>query len=171
MGIKAELIRVVSSVLKRFPGSPAAQAIVSGKGAGGVNIEAEAYQPHGVFGRPPANTNAVFIPVGDSKRMGVVFGLANYNFGINIEQGELMLYSTTTDGKSIKSRLQLTKDGDIYLNGADRRLVTYDELNTALQGLVSALNAHVHPSTGAPPATPMTLDISNSRTITIRTGG
>lgn len=68
------------------------------------------------------------------------------------------------------------KDGKIELNGNSKQFVTWAELNTALQTFMNALNTHTHSNgnegspTGAP-IVPMTLDITNSKTTTIVTGG
>lgn len=65
----------------------------------------------------------------------------------------------------------------LNLNGDSKAFVTYAELDTALQSLVSAINSHVHAGvqTGggatAPPTAPMSLDISASETQTVKTGG
>lgn len=171
MGMMAELVRVVSTALKRLEGSPATQSIVSAKGLGGANVQAEVYHPSGLFSRPPANTRGVFVPIGNSRRLGVVLGLANYNITINIYQGEVCIYSTTPDGKTIKATALFTKEGEIHLNGSTKSFVTHDELNSALQTFINALNLHVHPSTGAPPATPMSINIAAAKTTTIKTGG
>ena len=64
---------------------------------------------------------------------------------------------------------------EIHLNGDGKRLVTWDELNTALQGLVTALGTHVHPTaavgTPSPPSAPLSLDLSAAKTTTVKTGG
>ena len=70
----------------------------------------------------------------------------------------------------------VVKDGKIELNGNSKQFVTWAELNTALQGLISALNSHTHSNgnegspTGAP-IVPLSLDISDAKTKTIVTGG
>ena len=72
--------------------------------------------------------------------------------------------------------IQLTDEGDIYLNGKSKAFVTYDELDSALQSLVTSLNSHTHSNgnegspTGAP-ITSLSLDISSSKTTTVLTGG
>lgn len=60
----------------------------------------------------------------------------------------------------------------VYLNGKSKEFVTWDELNSALQGFVAVFNAHVHASGGTgTPVTPASLDISASKTTTVLTGG
>ena len=64
---------------------------------------------------------------------------------------------------------------EIDLNGNSKSFVTYGELNTALQLLITALNSHIHidpiSGTTGTPVTPVSLDISASETSTIKTGG
>jgi len=90
--------------------------------------------------------------------------------------GEKRVYSTDSDGAK-QAEITLTADGNIHLNGDGKRLVTYAELDTALQGLIDYINAHTHSgvssggSTSGPPATPATLDISASETQTLMTDG
>jgi hypothetical protein len=73
-------------------------------------------------------------------------------------------------------KIQFTDDGNIELNGNSKSFVTHDELNTALQNFISALNTHTHSNgnngspTGAP-LTSMSIDLSNCKTTTILTGG
>lgn len=66
-------------------------------------------------------------------------------------------------------------DSTVELNGNSKSLVTWAELNTALQALVTAINEHIHPDpisgvTGTP-AAPLSIDISASKTEKIVTGG
>lgn len=78
---------------------------------------------------------------------------------------------------SSNSAMEIINDGgNIELNGNNKSFVTYTELDSALTGLKNQLNAHVHTSAapGSPtsvPTVPMTLDISASKTQTIKTGG
>jgi hypothetical protein len=82
-----------------------------------------------------------------------------------------------------KAVVLLDKDGNISLNGDGKRLVTYAELNQALQQLWSAIKGHTHAVAGVSSGTsaavaapssalaPVTLDISAAKTQTLRTGG
>lgn len=86
------------------------------------------------------------------------------------------LWSFKNIPDSEKSTIIIDDDGNVELNGGGKRLVTHAELDTALQTFMLALNAHIHtgvttgPGSSGPPA-PMTLDISSSKTETIRTDG
>lgn len=69
----------------------------------------------------------------------------------------------------------INPDG-IELNGNSKTFVTHAELDTALQTFITALNLHVHTSAtaGSPtsaPTAPMSLDITNAKTTTVKTGG
>lgn len=87
--------------------------------------------------------------------------------------------ATTLSGKTltIDESDKITVDGSaIELNGNSKLFVTHAELNTALQLFITALNLHTHTSAASgsptsPPVAPMTLDITNAKTTTIKTGG
>lgn len=88
-----------------------------------------------------------------------------------------------------KAEIFLKDDGNIQingqtiqLNGSSKRFVTWDELNTALQSMVTAINTwastHVHagvmpgPSSTSPaPGPGLSLDISAAKTTSLETGG
>ena len=78
------------------------------------------------------------------------------------------------DASSGTAKIDATK---IELNGNSKQFVTWMELNTALQTLVSQINAHVHqvPEPVAAPckpiSSPLTIDISTAKTTTVVTGG
>lgn len=60
----------------------------------------------------------------------------------------------------------------IELNGNSKSFVTYSELNSALQSLVSSINTAIGTKQDGPGATPsLTLDISSAETSSIKTGG
>jgi hypothetical protein len=87
---------------------------------------------------------------------------------INIESEKQIELKSTAETKVTASKVEL--------NGNSKAFVTHDELTTALNIFLLALNAHVHTSAapGSPttsPVTPMTLDISLAATTTIKTGG
>jgi hypothetical protein len=70
--------------------------------------------------------------------------------------------------------LNLTDDGKIELNGKTKPLVTYDELNMALQAYNANVIAAITASIGNTAPTPATLpapDISAGRTTKVLTGG
>ena len=100
----------------------------------------------------------------------------------SLKPGEKRVYSRNADG-SKAADIFLDGDGNIEMNGEDKRFVTYAELNQELQRIWAAVKAHTHvvpgvmsgpAATNASPSAdlaPVTLDISASETKTIKTGG
>jgi hypothetical protein len=170
MGMISELFRVVSTSLKTLNGAPGRQIVATGKGLGAIDVQAEAYNPAGVFARAPAGSRALMLPIAGGKTRAII-GMVNYQLTLDIGEGETLIYSTTPDGKTLKAQIKLDASGNISLNGDSKKLVTHAELNTALQNFITALNLHVHGSAGTPPVTPMSLNIGSSQTTTIKTGG
>jgi hypothetical protein len=74
------------------------------------------------------------------------------------------------------AKIQLTDDGKIKINGDSKQLVTYAELASALNTFLQSLNSHTHSNgnNGSPTGAPivsMSLDISESKTTSVLTGG
>jgi hypothetical protein len=67
----------------------------------------------------------------------------------------------------------IDSSGNINLNGNSKSFVTYTELNTALQNMLTLLNADIVKANGqgGTATGTTTLDISSAETITILTGG
>lgn len=171
MGI-AELFRITGSTYKRWRSAPGDSVIVVGEGLGKQTIEAELYQPAGFMGRPPKGARGVFLPLGKGRRYGVLIATQNYQLTIDISGGETVMFSTSLDGKELRAQIKLDNFGDIHLNGSSKYLVTYDALNTALQGFKTAINAALATKVdGGGSAGTLTLNISAAQTQTVRTGG
>jgi len=171
MGVIAELVRVASTSLKKWHAAPGTAIVITGKGLGGAAIETEIAHPPGIFGRPPKDFHGVFLPVGRGRRYGVIVAGLNYSLNINISAGETAVYSTDANG-TVKARIDLDASGNIKLNGATKRLVTYGELNTALGVFLTALNLKFATKLdGGGAAGGLSLDISAAETSTVQTGG
>lgn len=173
MGLLAELLKVNASRIAVRNAAPGQQIVVTGTGLGGVSAEAEVYHPHGIFSRPPKGSKVVVIPLAGGKTRVAISGV---NYQIEIAwtlAGETVIYSTNAAGDTVKAQIYLDKDGNILLNGSSKRLVTADELQSALSTLCATLAAHVHPSTGvvSPGLVGLACDISAAKTTTIKTGG
>lgn len=73
--------------------------------------------------------------------------------------------------------LELKSNGNLELNGNTKHLVTWEQLdaaiNTAVTGFISQLNLHTHPTAASgppsPPTVSMTLDISTAKTTSVLT--
>ena len=173
MGRIAEIIGSVFKVRSKAPGKAIILKIVS---AGGARRTAEMYHPPGISSRPTNGDRCIEIPVG---RSGTRVIVASHNYRVEVEPqaGETIIYSTNTAGDAVQSKIKLDSNGNIELNGDSKRFVTYSELNSALQDLVTYINGHAHTGvttgggTSGTPATPTSLDISAAETETIKTGG
>ena len=165
--------KITSTEYKRKGSNPGKSLIIKTLAAGNQERETELYNVPGIASGPTPNDIAVEVPSGTSGRIAVA--TQNYRLEIEVTPGQTKVYSTSTDGATLKSTIILDVDGNISLNGDTKKFVTHAELDTALQLFITSLNAHVHPdpssgSTGTP-VPPMTLDISASETTTIKTGG
>ena len=89
----------------------------------------------------------------------------------------VIVYDDESKELSITGPAKILVTGDaIELNGDSKKFVTHAELSTELQAFINTLMLHVHTSSApgsptTPPTSPITLDISNSATTTIKTGG
>jgi phage gp45-like len=171
-----ELVKITDSDIRALRNAPGPTVVVKGVGLGGVTREASLYQQHGFRSRPVAGTRGVFVPFGSGSREGVIIATENYTLDITLDVGGAAIYSTNAAG-DVQAEIKLRADGSIELNGDSKRLVTYGELNTAIQTFITALNLHVHSGgtlplglTGAP-TVPASLNISASQTSTLKTGG
>jgi len=195
MGLMTTLLKLTGGKLDTRGNAPGKSAIATGEGMDGQTITTEVYQSPGVFGLPPEGLRAVWIPIGNSGRYGLALATHNYQIEIDVGgAGGMAIYSTNSDGDEVKAKVVLEPGGKIIvegdtveLNGDDKKLVTYAELNTALNNFKSsiesaisgAITGHTHvittaPGTSAPgvgSAPPVSLDISEAETTTIKTGG
>lgn len=170
MGIGAELIKVASSAWKRWHTSPGPAVTVIGTGLGAKSTDAEVYAPFGYVARPPVGAVGLFVPIGNRGR--VIIAGANYRIDLQPDEGGAVIYSTNAAGDTVQAVLRLDANGRITLNGATKRLVTYAELNSALQIFMTALNAKFATKLdGGGGAGGLTLNISAAETQTVRTGG
>lgn len=172
MGMIATLLRLTRGKLETKGNAPGQSVVMQGAGMDGQSITAEVYQAPGVLAMPGDGARGVWLPIGGSSRYGVVVALQNYALSIQVEAGETAIYSTDAAGGTVKALLKLKADGSIELNGSSKKLVTYSELNTALQSLVGAINSALAAKLdggGTPGA--LSINISAAQTTTIKTGG
>lgn len=164
------LMTLVKTAFARKGNAPGDSYIAQAEGAGGDVLTPEVYTLPGIVSCAPDGTIGVFVPF--SGRRGAILATNNYQISIDVARGETTIYSTTTDGKTIKARIDLDGSGNIDLNGNSKKLVTYAELNTALQALKTAINTALGTKLdgGGTPGT-LTMDISAAETQTVRTGG
>lgn len=179
--------RVVKSLFQRRATAPAQNVVVQLEAAAGENRTAEMYSAPGISSAPSKDDRVVVVPIGRGSHR-IAIGSHNYRIEVSVAEGEITVYSTTAAGDTVAARIDLDNAGNIDLNGDSKRLVTYGELNTALQSfktsvdtaIAGAITGHSHAgvttgpgtsATGVGAAPPTSLDISASETSTIRTGG
>lgn len=168
-----KLGRVIKSLFTTRSTSPGKAVVIQLVGAGGIERTAEMYHNPGISSMPTPEDRVVELPIGRSGSR-VIIASHNYRAEVEPETGETIIYSTNAAGDTVKSKIHLKTDGTIDINGDSKRLVTYDELNTALQNHTHAAGTLLD-STGAPvtgaTGTPVALDLSAAETTTVKTGG
>lgn len=136
----------------------------------GQERETELYHNPGIATGPTVGDEVVTVNVGTSGRIAVA--TQNYRLEVEVTAGETKIYSTSADGETLKSLIELDTAGLIKLNGDSKSFVTHLELNTSLQAYVTAVNAlFATKLDGGGTAGTATLDISSAATTTIKTGG
>jgi hypothetical protein len=163
------IAKITDILYKRKGSNTGKSTIIKTSAAGGQERETELYHNPGISSGPTPNDTAVTVESGTSGRISVA--TQNYRLEVEVTAGQTKIYSTSADGETLKSLIELDTSGNIKLNGDSKAFVTHAELNTALQTFITALNLHVHGSSGTPPTSPMALDISTAATTTIKTGG
>jgi len=150
--------------------APGKAVIIQTIAAGEQERTSEMYHNPGISSAPTKNDRIISIPVGTGTRVAI----AAHNYRIEVEpaSGETIFYSTDSAGNIVKSQIKLDNAGNIDLNGDSKKFVTHTELNTALQLLITALNANIGTKLdgGGTPGV-LAIDISAAATTTIRTDG
>jgi phage gp45-like len=170
-----QIARIVKTLWQTRGAAPGSAVVVQLASGGDQQRTAEFYQLPGIASGPTPQDRAVVVPTASGYR--VVVASHNYRVNVEVSAGETIIYSTDADGGAKQAEIKLTTDGKIDLNGSSKTLVTHAELDTALQNLVTAFNAHVHtgvttgPGSSGPPGTPATLDISAAEAASLRTDG
>jgi hypothetical protein len=86
-----------------------------------------------------------------------------------VDAGEKELYSTDNPATTKLARLKLNSSSEIELNGNSDYAVSWTDLNTVLQALVTAINAAFATKADAAGANPgLTLDLSSAKVLTVR---
>ncbi len=137
MGLRARILGVIKSAMQRFQENPGQSAVVQLQSNAGEVLQIEGFQPSGFAGVPPAGVKAIVLQLGDSPTQAVVIALQNYQITLSLQQGEVMLYSTTADGKTLKGQVYLEASGLIHIQNPNQNLLTI------LSNLVSALTSWV----------------------------
>jgi phage gp45-like len=120
----AELVKVTRSWWGQKTVTPKNSLLVQGKGLGGGVVSAEMFQQVGISARPPEGSNVIVIPVGEGRREMYAFAGRNYNVTVYTGAGEVAIYSTTSDGKTVKAMIYLDNNGLIQIENSSKSLYT-----------------------------------------------
>ncbi|WP_028328918.1 hypothetical protein [Brachyspira alvinipulli] len=177
MGIFAKL---VSNIFKKKD-----KPFVKVESIGNTISEVQILQPSNFTSVPINNSKGYMSVINTNYKVIIAF---EDTADLSLKAGECAVYSTDDNGQ-IKAKIKLLKDGiielegeKIKLNGENKSFVTYAELDLGLQQLWTAIKNHTHTYTAPPSPTVLetspsialstvNLDISNSETQTIKTGG
>ncbi len=166
------IVEIVRAVFERRGRAPGKAPVLQTTAPGGQERETELYQLPGFASGPTPGDRAAVIGTATGR---VAIATHNYRIEVEVDPGEVKIFSTDADGSAVESLIHLKGDGTIELNGNTKAFVTHAELDTALQTFVTALNLHIHSDSLAlpttPPVTPMTLNIATAATTTVKTGG
>ena len=106
------------------------------------------------------------LPFGDMNMCGILIreeSDENVKTSITVDQNGNVTLDTEGD-------ININSKKTIHMNGNENSFVKYNEFETALTTFLTALNSHTHAVTGqatGQPTTPMTFDISNSKSASI----
>lgn len=165
--------------------APGPSVIVQASGVGGQTQDVELYGPPGLLSSPVADFRLVVLPVGGSRREAVAVAGHYYALDLEPASGDAILYSVDSSG-TVKAKVHLSNSGDVTveaegdvtveaggdlkLQGDATGLVRFQQLDSALQSLVTAINSALASkldSPGSPGA--LSLDLSAAETPTIKT--
>lgn len=164
---------IIKELLFKVKGSAPGKAIVlKTRSAGAQERETEHYQLHGIASGTTPDARGIEVSIGTAGR--VIVATHNYNLEVEVEAGQTKIYSTTADGKTLKSLINLDINGNIDLNGDSDFAVAFNDLKSGFDALKSDHNTfltHVHGPAGTPavpPAIPSTASIDASKVDTVR---
>jgi hypothetical protein len=160
------IVKMIWQTLRRSPGAAITIQVESQLGE---TREIEYYQLPGISAGPTPQDRAATI---DMNGYRVAVASHNYRVEVEPEAGQVIIYSTNASGDTEQARISLNTDGTIDLNGTGKTLVTHAELNTALQLMLTTINANLGAKRdGGGTAGTATLDISAAEAATLRTDG
>ncbi len=160
----AKIAIITNARLTQTQGTPGKSLLVDIEHHGSDN--SELFQMPGFFSMPQDGVTGTVIDCGGGNN--IIVSAHDYNFNEDIEKGETLIYSYDSAGV-IKGKILINEDGEIIINDGTKSAVSYAELNTALQLMVTAFNTALASkldgggSTGA-----VTLDISLSEVTEVK---
>jgi hypothetical protein len=124
----------------------------------------ELFGPSGEDTAPVNGSRVIILQIGNAWKIAI-----GVDDGVTptADSGEKILYAINNG--AIAAKIHLKADGKVDLNGGTKSAVSYAALNTALQGLVTAINAALATKQDAPGSPgSLTLDLSAAESATVR---
>lgn len=151
-------VKIKNARLEQFQNAPGKSILVDTKSHG--TDDGELYQQSGIYSRPQDNIDGVVV---DCNGNNIIIATHDYRLDISLEKGEMLVYSYDSDGV-MKGKHKIDIDGNHIFNDGIKSAVSHALLNTALQTMVTAINANFATIATALSITlpPVTLDISSS---------
>ncbi|MDC7125784.1 MAG: hypothetical protein PQJ46_09460 [Spirochaetales bacterium] len=113
------------------------------------NRENEMYHAPGVSSAPTKGDRAIALSLKTGAR--VIIASHNYQVEVEPSAGETIIYSTNSDGDTVKAKIKLDNDGQIIVNDGEDYAVAYEDLKDAFDqlvkdhnALVTKFNSHTH---------------------------
>ena len=139
MKLFANLFNITSTKKGQYPGDNSGDSIIAtGEGSAGKGETAQVYGQAGFISNPAKDVKGIRFRIGS---LDIIIGAFNYKVPLPDNPGDSKVYSTDADGNE-KATCKLLADGTIEINGNTDNAVSFTDLNTALQGLVTAINAN-----------------------------
>ncbi len=139
MKLLGNLFKITSTKIDQYPGDIEGDSIIAtGEASASKGETAQVYGQAGFISRPPTGVKGVRLRIGS---LDIIIGAFNYKVPLPDNPGDTKIYSTDSDGNEA-STIKLLADGTIEINGNADNAVSWTDLNTALQGLVTAINAN-----------------------------
>lgn len=140
MKLSANIINITSTKKGQYPGDNSGDSIIAtGEGQASKGQTAQVYGQSGFISTPAKNVKGIRFRIGS---LDIIIGAFNYKVPLPDNPGDTKIYSTDSDGNE-ESTIKLLNDGTIEINGNTDNAVSWTDLNTALQGLVTAINANM----------------------------
>jgi len=128
-------------------------------------IQSILYGPAGDDSPPLPDDRCLMIKI-DGSGNHIISGVICKSQGA--DPGEKILYSRDSNG-NVQATIKLLSDGTIEINGNADFAVSWTDLNAALQGLVTAINAaFASKSNGSGSPGTLTLDLSSAKSTEVK---
>jgi hypothetical protein len=84
------------------------------------------------------NNVSVVIPINADRSHSIIVATNNYNLNFQVNEGAILIYSTDTQGTTIKGKILVDNDGKIGINNESKNLKSLiDDLITAIINIVT----------------------------------